>query len=62
MTHHLKRALELAIMPVAAAIVFFEEVLLHYLGVAMAAVARWPPIAHLERWLAGLPPLSLIHI
>ena len=60
MKHHLKRALELAIMPVAAAIVFFEEVLLHYLGVAMAAFARWPLIGRLERWLAGLPPWAAL--
>ena len=60
MKHHLKRVLELLVMPVAAAIVFFEEVLLHYLGVAMAAIARWPPIARLERWLAGLPPWAAL--
>ena len=55
MKRHLKRALELAFVPLAAAIVFFEDVLLHYLGVAMAALAQWPPVARLERWLAGLP-------
>jgi len=43
-------------MPLAAAIVFFEDVLLHYLGVAMAAFAKWPPVARLEAWLARLPP------
>ena len=60
MKHHLKRALELAFIPVAAAIVFFEDVLLHYLGVAMAALAKWPPVARLERWLAGLPPWAAL--
>ncbi len=52
---HLKRALELAFIPVAAAIVFVEDVLLHYLGVAMAALAKWPPVARLEARLARLP-------
>ena len=60
MKNHLKRALELAFIPLAAAIVFFEEVLLHYLGVAMAAFGRWPPVARLERWLAGLPPWAAV--
>lgn len=60
MKNHLKRALELAFIPLAAAIVFFEEVLLHYLGVAMAAFGRWPPVARLERWLAGLPPWAAL--
>ncbi len=56
MKRHLKRALELLLMPLTAAIVFFEDVLLHYLGVAMAAIAEWPPVARLEAWFAGLPP------
>lgn len=60
MKRHLKRALELAFIPLAAAIVFVEEVLLHYLGVAMAAFGRWPPVARLERWLAGLPPWAAL--
>jgi hypothetical protein len=60
MKSHLRRALDLAFMPLAAAIVFFEEVLLHYLGVAMAAFGRWPPVARLERWLAGLPPWAAL--
>ena len=60
MKHHLKRALELAFVPVAAAIVFFEEVLLRYLGAAMAAFARLPAVARLERWLAGLPPWAAL--
>lgn len=60
MKRHLKRALELAFVPLAAAIVFFEDVLLHYLGVAMAALAQWPPVARFERWLAGLPPWAAL--
>lgn len=56
MKRHLKRALELILMPLAAAIVFIEDVLLHYLGVAMAAFAKWPPVARLEAWFARLPP------
>ncbi len=43
-------------MPVAAAIVFIEETLLRYLGLAMATIARWPPVAGIERWLRRLPP------
>ena len=60
MKRHLKRALELLFVPIAAAIVFFEEVLLHYLGVAMAALARLPWVARLEAWLAGLPPWAAL--
>ena len=55
MKQHLKYALELAIVPVVAAVVFFEDVLLHYLGLAMARLAKWPPVAWLEGWLRGLP-------
>jgi len=62
MKPHLKRALELLFVPVAAAIVFVEDVLLHYLGVAMAALARWPPVARLEAWLAGLPPWAALAV
>lgn len=60
MTHHLKRALELLFVPIVAAIVFVEEVLLHYLGIAMAAFARWPPVARLESWLGRLPPWAAL--
>lgn len=60
MKRHLKRALELLFVPIAAAIVFFEEVLLRYLGVAMAALARLPWVARLEAWLAGLPPWAAL--
>src|SRR5262245_16334881 len=47
-------------MPIAAAIVFIEDVLLHYLGQAMAALAKWPPIARIEDWLRGLPPWAAV--
>ena len=57
MNRHLKRALEVALVPLAAAIVFFEQTLIKYLNVAMAAVARWPPIAQLEAWLVRLAAL-----
>lgn len=60
MKNHLKRLLELAFVPVAAAIVFVEDVLLHYLGLAMAAIAKWPPIARLEAWLGRLPPWAAL--
>lgn len=60
MKRHLKRALEVLLVPIAAAIVFIEDVLLHYLGLAMAAIARWPPIARIESWLAGLPPWAAL--
>ena len=56
MKQHLKYALELLFVPVAAAIVFIEETLLHYLGLVMAAISRWPPVARLEAWLRELPP------
>ena len=60
MKQHLKHALELILIPVAAAIVFIEDVLLHYLGVAMAAFAKWPPVARLEAWFARLPPWAAL--
>ena len=47
-------------MPVAAAVVFIEDVLLHYLGLAMASLAKWPPVARLEAWLRGLPPWAAL--
>ena len=60
MKRHLKYALELAFIPIAAAIVFFEEVLLRYLGLAMAALAKWPPVAWVEGWLRRLPPWGAV--
>lgn len=56
MKRHLKYALELLLLPVAATIVFIEETLLRYLGLAMASLAKWPPVARLEAWLRSLPP------
>lgn len=57
---HLKQALthavDLILVPLAAAWVFLEETLLHYMGLAMAAIGRWPPVARLEAWLRTLPP------
>jgi hypothetical protein len=60
MKDHLKRALEILFVPVVAAIVFFEEVLLHHLGLAMARLARWEPVRRLEAWLAALPPWAAL--
>jgi hypothetical protein len=60
MKQHLKRTLELVIVPLAAAIVFLEQTLIKYLNAAMAAVARWPPIAKLEAWLVQLPPYAAL--
>lgn len=60
MKRHLKYALQLLLVPIAATIVFVEETLLHYLGVAMAAIARWPPVAALEAWLRRLPPWAAL--
>jgi hypothetical protein len=60
MKQHLKRALEIAIVPLAAAIVFFEQTLISYLNRAMAAVARWPPVARIEAHLVRLPPYAAL--
>ena len=60
MKQHLKRALEVALVPLAAAIVFFEQTLIRYLNRVMAAVAAWPPIARLEAWLVQLPPYGAL--
>ena len=56
MKQHLKRALQIALLPFAAAIVFFEQTLIRYLNMVTAAIAGWPPIARLEAWLVRLPP------
>lgn len=56
MNPRLKRGLELLLVPIAAAIVFFEQFLIKYLNVAMAAFARLPWVARFEAWLATLPP------
>lgn len=60
MNRHLKRALELALVPIAAAIIFFEQTLIRYLNVVTAAFARWTPIARLEAWLVTLPPWAAL--
>ena len=52
----LKRALELLIVPLAAAVVFFEQTLIRMLNAITAVVARWAPIAALEGWLKKQPP------
>jgi len=56
MKQFLKRALQMALVPFAAAIVFVEQTLIRYLNLVTAAIAAWPPIARLEAWLARLPP------
>src|SRR5436309_1132309 len=60
MNQHLKRALEIAVVPIAAAVVFVEQVLIRYLNRMMVAVARWPPIAQLEAWLTTLPAWAAV--
>ena len=60
MKRHLKNALELLFVPLVATIVFIEDVLLHYLGLAMAALAKWPPLAAFEGWIRGLPPWAAV--
>ena len=60
MNPRLKRALEMAVVPFAAAVVFVEQVLIRYLNVMMAAVARWPLIARFEAWLVTLPPWAAV--
>ena len=56
----LKHVLELLLVPIVAAVVFIEDVLLHYLGQLMAAISRWPPIARVEQWLRRLPPWAAV--
>ncbi len=56
MNSRLKYALELLIVPLAAAVVFFEQTLIRWLNVITAAIARWAPIAALEAWLKRQPP------
>ncbi len=55
MKFSLKRALELLIVPLAAAVVFVEQVLIGMLNTITAVVARWTPIAALEAWLVKQP-------
>jgi hypothetical protein len=56
MKQHLKRALQIVLVPLAAAIVLIEQTLIRYLNMVTAAIAGWPPIARLEAWLVRLPP------
>ena len=56
MKQHLKRALQIVLVPIAAVIVFIEQTLIRYLNMVTAAIAGWPPIARLEAWLVRLPP------
>ncbi|MBS0518648.1 MAG: hypothetical protein JSR90_08145 [Proteobacteria bacterium] len=56
MKRRLKYLLELALVPIAAAVVFFEQTLIRYLNVMMAAFARWTPVARIEAFLMRLPP------
>ena len=60
MKQHLKRALQMALVPLAAAIVFFEQTLIRYLNKVTAALAAWPPIARLEARLTTLPPWAAV--
>ncbi len=60
MNRNLKRALEIAVVPFAAAVVFVEQVLIRYLNALMVAVARWPPVARFEAWLVTLPPWAAV--
>ncbi len=60
MKPRLKRALETVFVPIAAAIIFLEQVLIKYLNVAMAAFARLPPVARCEAWLQTLPPYGAL--
>jgi hypothetical protein len=55
MKQQLRRVLQMALVPFAAAIVFFEQTLIRYLNVVTAAIAGWPPIARLEARVVRLP-------
>jgi hypothetical protein len=56
MKQRLKYALELLIVPLAAAVIFIEQILIGMLNTITAAVARWTPIAAIEAWLIKQPP------
>jgi hypothetical protein len=60
MRQRLKHALEVVLVPIAAAIVFLEQTLIRYLNVMMEAVARWPPVARTEAFLMRLPPWAAV--
>lgn len=55
MNERLKYLFELVLVPIAAAFVFVEQILIRYLNIAMAAFARWTPVARVEAFLKGLP-------
>jgi hypothetical protein len=56
----LKLVLEIVLVPIAAAIVFVEQVLIRYLNRMMAAFARLTWVAKLEAWLVTLPPWAAV--
>lgn len=56
----LKYALEVIVVPFAAAIVLIEQILIRYLNFVTAAFARWAPIAWLEARLVRLPPWAAV--
>lgn len=60
MDSYRRRITDLLLLPLAAAVVFFEQILIRYLNVVMAALARWPPITRLEAWLVRLPPYAAL--
>lgn len=56
MNGRLTHLVEVLVVPLAAAVVFIEQTLIALLNFAMAALARWTPIARLEAWLVRQPP------
>jgi hypothetical protein len=60
MNGQLKRALKIALVPFAVAIVFVEQVLIRYLNTMMAAFARLTMVAKVEAWLVTLPPWAAV--
>jgi hypothetical protein len=52
----LKHAFELLFVPLAAAVIFVEQVLIRMLNRITAALARWAPVAAIEAWLVKQPP------
>lgn len=60
MKSHLRRALEMLLVPFAAAIIFVEQTLIHYLNLATSAFGRWAPIAFIEARLVRLPAWAAV--
>ena len=56
MKQHIKRAFQIALVPLVAALVFLEQTLIRCLNMVTTAIAAWPPIAKLESQLVRLPP------